>query len=351
MGFFADEELASLRLARMCLHVVGGEAGFEAQPELPVEHDDFLLKVLKGIASDSVYKFRDRSPARSVLESMATRESSFESGAQALAEDFGQVHRGRHRDGAFFVFELGVADEEILIYALVKYDYTQALELVQREGVNGLRRIVEAFSADRGSVQKAAIIRTRNGVADVNISTRDRMGKPSPTLTDYFRDFLKVERTRADKDLTIEVKKVIRTVLKDHSEYLPDHVSTSVSRGLDVLRRAEVVTEELVRDAVLAAAGEPTDPDIRAKLEAAVTRQIRLKKLSGLEFAPAQTALRQSVRRKVMMEEGVTLEYDTDLEGGSIKIIPLPGGSTRFEVTTKGFKDDVVPDPTERKAQ
>lgn len=50
MGFLSDEESLSLRLARMSLHIVGSEGEFEPQPELPIEHEDFLLKILREIA-------------------------------------------------------------------------------------------------------------------------------------------------------------------------------------------------------------------------------------------------------------------------------------------------------------
>src|SRR3546814_1949021 len=75
MGFLTDGESASLRLARISLHIVGGEDEFEPQPELPVEHDDFLLQIIRDIASDSVYRFAEISTTRTTIESIATRRS------------------------------------------------------------------------------------------------------------------------------------------------------------------------------------------------------------------------------------------------------------------------------------
>src|SRR3546814_8719484 len=104
---------------------------------LPVEHDDFLLQIIRDIASDSVYRFAEISTTRTTIESIATRQLAFQEGAQALAADFCRLHRGGARDGAFFVFELGVAEGNVILYALVKYDYSQALEIVHREGEIG----------------------------------------------------------------------------------------------------------------------------------------------------------------------------------------------------------------------
>lgn len=351
MGFWAENEAASLRLSRMSLHLVGGDEAFEAQPEMPVEHDDFLLKMLREIASDGVFRFRPRSATKSTIQQIAARELGFETGAQNLAEDFCREHRGRHRDGAFFVFELGTHETETLIYALVKYDYSQALERVDREGLNGLRRIVEAFSADKGSIQKSAIVRTRNGVVEDTISTRDRMGKPAPELTDYFRMFLDVERTRDDRQLTKDVKSVIRTILQDHSDHLTYRMSVSVSRGFDVLRNASQVDEGTIKHAVWTGAGEPADEALRTVLDAAVDRLLKRRKLSGVLFTPSRDVLRRSVRRKVTTDEGVTLEYDTSLAGGAVLEEDLADGGKRFIVTTKGYKDAVLDDQPERAAR
>ena len=349
MSFLTDEEAASLRLARMSLHIVGGDEEFEPQPELPVEHDDFLLDLLRSIASDSVYKFAERSNTRTTIEAIATRLTPFDEGAQALAQDFCRLHIGRVKDGAFFVFELGVADDGVNIYALVKYDYSQALEIVHREGQTGLRRIVEAFVSDRNAIQKSAIVRTRNGQAEVSISTRDRMGRPSPLLTEYFQNYLQVVRERDDQELTAEVKEVVRQTLKDHKEFLPrGGLAVSVARANDVLRAAPEINEDVIRQAVWVGAGQPDDDELKAKLDAAVDRSVRKKKLAGLAFAPSAAALPRSLRRTVTTVEGVRIEYDTSLEGQAFERQDLGDGRTRFVVTTRSYTDDVIAERTGR---
>ncbi|SER60248.1 hypothetical protein SAMN05216548_12914 [Faunimonas pinastri] len=343
MGFLSDAEIDSLRLARMSLHIVADDADFEPQPELPVEHDDFLLQILRDVASDSIYRFADRSSTRDRIEEVARRDIPFHEGAQALSSDFRRFHTGNMRDGAFFVFELGVADESTRIYALVKYDYSQALELVQREGATALRRIVEAFVSDKASIQKAALVRTVDGVAEPGISTRDRMGRPAPTLTSYFQDYLQVERERNDQDLTREVRDVVRTALQDNKEYLPrGGVAVGLARALDVLRNAPEINEDVVRQAVWVGAGQPEDARVRGTLDTSVNRLVRRRRLEGVAFAPHQEGLPRSVRRQVQTEEGVTLEYNTALEGQAVRREEQPNGETRFVVTTRNYTDGVI---------
>jgi len=341
MSFLTDDEAATLRLARMCLHIVGGEDEFEPQPELPVEHDDFLLKILKEIASDSVYRFAEVSTTRSNVEAIANRAVGFQEGAQALAADFCRLHKGGVKDGAFFVFELGVGDPTVNLYALVKYDYSQALEIVHQEGATGLRRIVEAFVGNKAAIQKSALVRTRNGVAEPAISTRDRMGRPAPILTDFFLNYLQVTRDRNDHQLTSDVKEVVKLALQDNREFLPKGgMATCLSRATQVLRNSPEINEDIIRQAVWVGAGQPADDEVKARFDSSVDRLVRKKKLSGLAFAPAPGVLPQSVKRTVTTEEGVRLEYNTALEGQAVTEEKLADGRTRFVVTTEGYTDD-----------
>lgn len=349
MSFLTDPEAGSLRLARMSLHIVSND-DFHPEPELAIAHDDFLLDRIREIASASVYRFADASTTRDTIEAISTRVLGFAEGAQTIAQDFCRFHRGSTRDGAFFVFELGVDDETVRLYALMKYDYGQALELVQQEGAAGLRRIFEAFVGDKNAIQKSAIIRVVNGVAESSISTRDRMGRPAPQLTDYFSSFLQVVRDRSDDELTTAVKEVVRTALEDYRENLPPGgVAAAVSRGFEVLRNSEQITEDVLAHAVLMGAGEPTDAAAREVLTKSVTRLANRKRLSGIAFVPQRGLLGRPITRVVRTEEGVTIQYNTGLEGEAVRRSQLPDGTTQFIVTTRRFSDGVVPEGAGRR--
>src|SRR3546814_4390473 len=102
------------------------------------------------------------------------------------------------------------------LYALVKYDYSQALEIVHREGAKGLRRIVEAFVCNRSALSKSAVIRTRAGIAAPALSTRYRMGRPVPDLPDFFPAYLQLTRARIDQEQHTAVKQLVRLAFFDH---------------------------------------------------------------------------------------------------------------------------------------
>ncbi len=342
MSFLTDAEATSLRLARMSLHIVSDDE-FVPEPEFDIEHDDFLLDRVRDVASASVYRFEEVSTTRDVIEQIVRRDVGFEEGAQALAREFCRFHRGGTRDGAFFVFELGVDNPNTQLYALIKYDYGQALELVEREGHAGLRRIIEAFVGDKTAIQKSALVRVVNGAAKAAISTRDRMGRPTPELTDYFIRYLQVTRDRTDGELTTAVKEVVRTALEDHREFLPPGgVAPAVSRALEVLRNTEAVTEDVVSHAVWMGAGQPTDDQVRNSLKKSVSRLVKRKRLAGVTFPPDGSQLGRPITRVVRTEEGVTIHYNTGLEGGAVRKVDTADGATQFIVTTRKYIDGVA---------
>lgn len=328
----------------MSLHIIGGGEEFEPQPELAVEHDDFLLTLLKEIASEPVYKFTETSRTKETIRCLSAGEVPFERGAQLLAEDFCRFHATSNaRDGAFFVFELATEnDDSTRFYALIKYDYSQALELVHKEGETGLRRIVEAFVGNKSSIQKSAIVRATQGAVIDQIATKDRMGRPSPVLTDFFLGFLQVERDRDDEELTKAAKEVVRSVIRDHRDLLPPGgIAKAIARGNQVLRAAPEISEEVVKQAVWVGLGQPEDESVKVKLDIATGRLLKRNKLLGVVFSPAANQLPQSQKRQIMTHEGVKIEYNTALEDGTVRIEPMEGGGTRFVITTESYTDDV----------
>lgn len=343
MSFFTEAELGSLYIAKMSLHLIGSSEEFEPRPELVIAHADFLLDILRSIAASSVYQFNETSGTKAKIEAICRGDISFEVGAQDLARDFGRLHTGASvSNGAFFVFELGQSGvSSKRFFALIKYDYYKALEL--QDGSDGaiLREIVEALVSDKNAIQKAAIIRTTDGMAESQISTRDRVGRPSPNLTEYFQHYLEVHRDRSDDELTKLAKNTVRDSLSDIRGSIPGPFASAVSRGYQVLRAAEAITEDVIVQAAWVGAGQPGGDEPRAKLNKAVERHLKKNKLVGIQFRADTNVLRPSLKRKIMTDEGVSIEYDTALDNESVVQECQLDGTTTFIIKTKGFRDDV----------
>lgn len=345
MGFFSDGEVGSLRITNMILHVVG-DGVFTPEPARAVEHAEFFIARIFDTDASSVYSFNETSNTKAQIERIASGATSFETGTQALSREFSRLHVGSSRDGALFIFELSTDAPETKIYSFVKYDYREAIEQAAVDEGGLLRRIVTAFIADKKAIQKSAIVRVVNGVAELPISTRDRM-KQSPAIGDYFATFLDVSRALSDEELNKKTIEVLRTTLTSCKELLPEQdVASAFRRAQGILRDRQEINEAAMTDAILAAAGNPEDEGVRSTLQTTTRRKIRAAKLEGLEFRPDRNILRRPPLRKVRTTEGVTLTYPDDAEGVTVRRERLAAGAERFTIQTACVTEDkLVRDP------
>lgn len=345
LGFLTDDEVGSLRITNMILHVVGGES-FVPESARAVEHEEFFIARIHDTDVSSVYSFEETSNTKNQIEKIAIGEVSFEEGAQALSREFSRLHVGSSRDGALFIFELSACKPETRIYSLVKYDYREAIEQAETDKGGLLRRIVTAFIADKKAIQKSAIVRVVSGVAELAISTRDRM-KTSPEIGDYFAAFLNVSRTLSDEELNKKTIDVLRTTLSACKDLFPGQdIARAFRHAQGILRDRQEINEAAITDAILAAAGRPEDEETRSKIQLTTRRRVRAAKLDGLEFRPDRQVLRRPPLRKVRTTEGVTLTYPDDAEGVTVRREQLAGGAERFTIdTARVTEDNLVRDP------
>lgn len=346
MAFFSDLEAESLVIENMILHVVGG-GEFVPEPARTVEHSEFFVARIQDIDVAPIYSFHPNSKTKDHIEKIANKTLSFESGTQELSREFSKLHGGSSRDGALFIFELSCNIENVKLYCLIKYDYREAIEQSAGEKGDVLRRIVHAFIADKRAIQKSALIRVVNGVAEASVATRDRM-KPSPEIGDYFANFLDVSRTRSDRELNDKVVDVLRMTLSSAKNFLPNNdVPLAFRHAKSVLRDRQEISEDAISDAILAAAGNPESEEVRGELLTITLRKIKSAKLDGLVFKPVADILGRPPMRKIRTTEGVTITYPDDVDGVTVTRTPNPKGGEKIIVDTKQVtEDNVVRDPT-----
>jgi hypothetical protein len=351
LGILGEDELTSLSISRMILHVVGDpDAEFEEQPEFEaVEHGEFFLARLQDVDVAPVHVFAQASETKRLIEEIATGKLAFEAGAQRLSRLFAKQHRGNSSDGAFFVFELKGPQDGDRVYALAKYDYSQAIERFDDGGKSGLRQIVQAFIADRKAIQKSCFVRVVDGSAGLAVSARDRT-KQATDLTDYFADFLDVSRSRSDNELTRTLDTAILSILKSCKDILPDgDITAAYKVAREALRQRDSLDNDGVVEAVVLSAGSPDDEAIRTRLDKTTRRVLKTSKLDGVTFKPDRTIFITSKRQRVQTAEGVSLEYPGALENNGVKRERMAGGGTRFIIETA--KDLVVDVPIAERAR
>lgn len=343
MAFLTDAERRNLRIDAMILHVVGQDP-FEPEPARRVEHAPFFIARILDTDVAPVHSFADDSDLRAGLERMARGEQAFEAGAQALAREFSRLHGATTREGAFFVFALGTDDPRVRLYALVKYDYREAIEETGNRD-HRLRRIAHALIDDRKAIQKSALVRIVDGCAEAAVAAHDRVTSDAG-ISDYFAAFLGVRRTRSDQELNAQVADVLRRTLQESKDALPDHdVARALHHAKATLRDRREIHEEAVADAVLSAAGHPEDEQARARLLARTTRKIEAAGLGGLAFAPDREVLERPPLRRIRTVEGVVLSYPDEADPVTVRREPAGEGGEIITITTaRVLEDRLVPD-------
>lgn len=337
MGFFTEGEAADLRITNMILHVVGGDE-FTPESVRQVEHEEFFIARILDTDADAIYSFRETSATKAQLENIATGTEDFERGTQSLSATFSRWHVNSSRDGALFIFELSGGDEQTKLYSLIKYDYSEAIEQAPAEDGGLLRRIVHAFVADKKAIQKSALVRVVNGVAETLVSARDRM-KKAPEIVDYFANFLDVVRSMSDQELNTKVVSLLRETLTSCKADLPDSVPRAFSIAKNSLAQRREINEDAIIDAVLLAAGNPGDERVISRLQNATRRKIRSARIENLVFPSDQAILGRPPMRRIRTTEGVTVLYPDDA-GMSVTREPKANGGELITIDTQAITED-----------
>lgn len=343
MSFLSEDEIQSLHVDRMIIHLVGKRLAFHREPETPVQQQEFFQSRVIDHAASAVHEFTEHSNVRPVLQRMGSGDMNFEEGGQELARLFWHDHAPQSTPGAFFVFQLSTAIADDILYALIKYDYRAVVELSQQDGQNVLREIIQAFVKEKRAVQKFCIARYRDGAVEAMVSATDRMAE-APDLTDYFETFLGVSRARTIQELSTRLNEAMRSSLQAIREHLPNrNVGAALARAKQSLQGRGVVTNDDVVDAVLHGADRPVDEDLVARIGRVTRGKLKGSNLTDVEFRPDPGTLEVPPRHKVKTAEGTRLEYQEAELDRTVFRVDTPDGTTfTIRTTHRLVEDDTV---------
>lgn len=344
MSYLTEDELEDLRVTRMIIHLVGRpDEPFERQPEIEVQQEGFFRARIVAEAGDGVHSFVEDSPIKPILERMARGETGFEEGGQALAHRFWEMHVRQSVSGAFFVLELRSGDPDTVLYALIKYDYREAVELAHADGRSVLRAIVQAFVKERKAVQKFFLARVRGGEAELMVSASDRM-REAPDLTDYFERYLGVTRDRSNDELSRKLNEALRRACEELKEHLPNQdVGAAIARAKVALQARATVRNDDVVDAILHAANRPEDEQVRARIDSVARRRLKQQRLQDVEFRPNRRTLQVQPRRIVRTAEEVRLEFPAEELGNTVIRDDGPNGVVFTIRPSRLIEDGTLP--------
>lgn len=343
MSFLTDEEIAGLHVDRMIIHLIGKRIEFHPEPETAVQQQEFFQSRIIDHAASAVHTFTEHSNVRPILQRMGAGDLGFEAGGQELARLFRRDHTGQSTPGAFFVFRISTGIDGTYLFALIKYDYKQVVELAQQGGQNVLREIIQAFVKEKRAVQKFCLVRFRAGEIEDSVSATDRMAE-APDLTDYFETYLGVSRARSIQELSNRLNETLRGSLQELREHLPNgDVGAALARAKQALQGHGTVTNDDIVDAILHGAERPRDEKVVSRIGRVTRGRLKRSNLTDVEFRPDPARLAVRPRRKVRTAEGTRLEYPEDELGRSVTRVETLAGTT-FTIHTahRLVEDDTV---------
>jgi hypothetical protein len=343
VSFLTEDEIDSLHVDRMIIHLVGKRIEFQREPATPVQQQEFFQSRIIDHAASAVHQFTEHSNVRPVLQRMGRGDMNFEEGGQELARLFWRDHAPQSTPGAFFVFQLSTGIEGDILYALIKYDYRAVVELSQEGGHNVLREIIQAFIKERRAVQKFCIARYRAGAVENMVSATDRMAE-APDLTDYFETYLGVSRARTIQELSTRLNEAMRASFQEIRDHLPErNVGAALARAKQALQGQGVVTNDDVVDAVLHGAERPRDEELIARIGRVTRGKLKRCNLTDVEFRPDPGTLQVAPRHKVRTAEGTRLEYpEAELDRTVFRQQTAEGTTFTIRTAHRLVEDDTI---------
>jgi hypothetical protein len=157
----------------------------------------------------------------------------------------------------------------------------------------------------------------------------------SPDLTEYFQNYLGVDRARSAEELSARLNEAMRAALNNLKSHIPDGaVGPALARAKQALGVKAIVTNDDVVDAILHAAGRPADEKVVSRIGRVTRGKLKIANLTDVDFKPDPKALQIQPARKVKTAEGVKIEFPEEELGRSVSHEHSDNGDV-FVIRTK----------------
>lgn len=305
LATLTNAEVASLKIEHFIFHVVHHGADdpilFDETPLATFEQ--FFIDRIKETLKGNKFLFKTNSQVKEKLESWEKGQNSFIDISKNLARQFHRVGDKRMKTGVLIV--IGLKTEQRKLYSLIKYDSEKVVTFTSQGAKAILQAVTNNFTESPKALQKSALIDLEGGEAEVVII--DRMKRSG--ISDFYKNFLGVERLRNPKEMTIDLVKVVRKTVKAHAEGLPRTITSKVSDKIVEIAKARTDFEA---DAFFADFfGLNASEDIRQTFD----KELEALKLTGEAFEYDEAELPQSEDKKFITSEGIKITMPAKAKG------------------------------------
>lgn len=320
MATLTEPEIAALKIENFIFHVVhhGGPDAILFDDTPLGTFEPFFIDRIKETLRGNKFSFTKGSHVKEKLAEYQSKKVTFVDLSKKLARQFHGPRDKRVKSGVLIVIALVTGRKRL--YSLIKYDS----EKVVAFQVKGARAILEAvtnnFTESPKALQKSALIDL--GSKDAEVVIIDRMSRSG--ISDFFKEFLGVERLRNSLEMTGDIVKAIQQTVKLHLEELPPAITSKVSEKIVeiAIKRKEFEADGFFADFF----GTKETDEIRKTFDL----QLSERNLAGEVFVYDEEALPRSEAKKYVTLEGITINipakarksfsYKNDKDGTTITI-------------------------------
>jgi hypothetical protein len=218
-------EIAELKIEEFIFHVV------HHGDEDPVLFDDvplgtfapFFIDRIKDTLEGNKFAFTAASQTKRKLTEWNVGKSEFVATSKDLARQFHRLGDKRMKKGMLIV--IGLSTGARRLYSLIKYDSEKVVSFKAKDSKAILEAVVDNFTESPRALQKSALIDLNAQGAEVVVI--DKMTRSS--ISDFYKEFLGVERTHNVTDMTLDLIQAVRKTVKGHADELPQEIVARVS--------------------------------------------------------------------------------------------------------------------------
>jgi len=317
------EEIRDLTITDFIFHVVHhGEPAPILLDQVPIGpfHDFFVDRVADTLKGNR-YSFTPQSLTLAELTAVQTNPKKFVKASKTLAI---QIHSRDQRVKRGVLIVMMLTSGARKFFSLIKYDHERVISFTVTDAQAILQDVVNSFTESPKSLQKSALIELSDTTGELAVIDRNmRSG-----ISTFFEDFLGVQRTRLESDLTAEVVKAVLKTVQLHQAELPNEITTRVSPRVRTIatKRKIFDVDEFFSDFF----GAEGSDAIRRTFE----EQLEKRQLSGETFNYDEKSLPEDAPRRFKTAEGITL------------MVPeLAKGTFKIEQTKDGFQTITIKTP------
>ena len=234
MPVLTDEEKADLRVESFIFHAVHhGHTEPTLHDAVPIGgFEGFFVERVIDTLKGNRYVFDPSSTTLRALRGIEADPGSFVETSKELARQFHRTrdqekHDGRFKRGILLVTGLRAGNRRF--HSLIKYDHGErVIDVIERGVGAALEEVLNPLTENKKALQKSALIELEADSGKlVVIDHSKRSG-----ITDFFRDFLGVQRALGEAEMTKAVEKSVRKTVLAHAVELPPEIASQWKQRL-----------------------------------------------------------------------------------------------------------------------